>query len=118
MADLDVPWNDQDSSARTIIVDYLSIPVRFPFAHVWQYQHPYRVGLRGERRRGYIQGAIRGRPHRPRRGVVQAVGATEPDAEIASEIRPVHDARTICEAWRSGTAAGHVTDVLNDVLRR
>jgi hypothetical protein len=30
----------------------------------------------------------------------------------------VHDARTICDAWRSGTAAGHVTDVLNDVLRR
>jgi hypothetical protein len=30
----------------------------------------------------------------------------------------VHDALTICEAWRSGTAAGLVTDVLNDVLRR
>jgi len=30
----------------------------------------------------------------------------------------VHDARTICDTWRSGTAAGHVTDVLNDVLRR
>jgi hypothetical protein len=30
----------------------------------------------------------------------------------------VHDARTICEAWRSGTAADHVIDVLDDVLRR
>jgi len=30
----------------------------------------------------------------------------------------VYDARTICDAWRSGTAAGQVTDVLKDVLNR
>jgi hypothetical protein len=34
------------------------------------------------------------------------------------ETLPVHDARTICDAWRLGTAAGHLSDVLNDVLRR
>src|SRR5215470_13988274 len=89
MADLDVPWNDQDSSARTIVVDYLSIAVLFPSVHGWQYQHPYRIiGRRGERRRGYVPGAIRARPHRPWRDVVQAVGATEPVAQIAVETRP------------------------------